>query len=108
MQRLLRSDDCWLWYRGAKHWLKGSESFSRNGSHSSCLTVYILENGVRILPVHFAHGLVKLPESWIKWNMRVCYPPSLITELMYLESPIFKMIKKDDIWNAGAVVELPF
>lgn len=104
MTRFTRKDNIWLSYKGKQHYVSGSESLGRTGTLSPATIVLHLENGMRILSVHFLYGLAEVPGNSVTWWLKVLYSQAPLHGLVYNTNPFLKLVPKSETAFTGAYI----
>lgn len=105
--KFLKSDGLKIKYCGIDCYVLESVEHSRGGTLSPHTTEYVLEDGTRVLPVHFRYNYAKIIGDGFKWYLKSTYPPSVISSLSRQSNKFLKSVAKDPNWS-GVKLIVPF
>jgi hypothetical protein len=77
--------------------------YSRSGTESPNLTIYITDKGIRILPVHHKYGLFSMTLQEV---FQLLYGMVDFCDFIYKPNPFLSLITKDDNWS-GKYIPIP-
>ena len=96
-----KEDRLFLIYRDQELSVSEIIEYKRSGTKSIGLEVITLENGIRILPVHFRYNKANINMNMFDWVFRKSYPKSLMKELIQKIDKNKKDKSKNNNWKSS-------